>query len=122
MPTARGPQTASTSAKGLLLIFGSLAAQRLDGIDGGGAQGWNDAGGGGAEQEEQGDGGEDQRVVRVVPGPPGISSKSFDSKSDNVVPRGRVIIWEREGRRVCAVCGEPVIVAANNRQRTLISA
>lgn len=31
------------------------------------------------------------------------------------VSRGRVIIWEKEGRKVCAVCGEPVIVAAYNQ-------
>ncbi|RZU35442.1 hypothetical protein [Edaphobacter modestus] len=28
------------------------------------------------------------------------------------VSRGRVIIWEKEGRKVCAVCCEPVIVAS----------
>lgn len=31
------------------------------------------------------------------------------------VSRGRVIIWDKEGRRVCAVCGGPVIVAAYNQ-------
>jgi hypothetical protein len=31
------------------------------------------------------------------------------------VSRGRVIIWEKEGRKVCAVCGEPVINAAYNQ-------
>jgi hypothetical protein len=28
------------------------------------------------------------------------------------VSRGRVIIWEKEDRKVCAACGEPVIVAS----------
>nr|AOS95230.1 hypothetical protein [uncultured bacterium] len=31
------------------------------------------------------------------------------------VSRGRVIIWEKEGRKVCAVCGGPVIRAAYNQ-------
>jgi hypothetical protein len=31
------------------------------------------------------------------------------------VSRGRVIIWEKEGRTVCAVCGGPVIRAAYNQ-------
>jgi len=31
------------------------------------------------------------------------------------VSRGRVIIWEKEGRMVCAVCGGPVIRAAYNQ-------
>jgi hypothetical protein len=31
------------------------------------------------------------------------------------VSRGRVIIWEKEGRKVCTVCGEPVILAAYNQ-------
>jgi hypothetical protein len=31
------------------------------------------------------------------------------------VSRGRIIIWEKEGRRACAVCGELVINAAYNQ-------
>jgi len=31
------------------------------------------------------------------------------------VSRGRVIIWEKEGRKVCTVCGEPVVVASYNQ-------
>lgn len=31
------------------------------------------------------------------------------------VSRGRVLIWEKEGRNVCTVCGEPLIRAAYNQ-------
>jgi hypothetical protein len=31
------------------------------------------------------------------------------------VSRGRVIIWEKKGRKVCAACGEPIILAAYNQ-------
>lgn len=31
------------------------------------------------------------------------------------VSRGRALIWEKEGRKTCAVCGEPIIMAAYGR-------
>ena len=31
------------------------------------------------------------------------------------VSRGRVLIWEKEGRKACEVCGEPIIMAAYGR-------
>ena len=31
------------------------------------------------------------------------------------VSRGRVLIWEKEGRNLCAECGEPVLVSPFER-------
>jgi hypothetical protein len=36
------------------------------------------------------------------------------------VSRGRILIWEKEGRKVCTVCGEPVIRATLDKPLTSI--